>query len=120
MKRNTQIGRMWTEMEKLRQAHSLHERIEAVLMDAAFNYNVRNARYREESKISDVVASRDLKRLCDLGLLMPVGEKRGRYYVAAEPLKEIRASCTDKTRAGNPYDIARSQVSSGQLSLPGV
>jgi Fic family protein len=120
MKRNTQIGRMWAEMEKLRQTHSLPERVEAVLMDAAFNYNVRNARYREESKISDVVASRDLKRLCDLGLLMPVGEKRGRYYVAAEPLKEIRARCTDKTRAGNPYDIAQSRVSSSQLSLPGV
>lgn len=47
------------------------------MMDAAFNYKVRNGRYRKDHQLSDVVASRDLKRMCDLGLPAPVGEKRG-------------------------------------------
>ena len=80
MKRNVVIGRMWAEMEKLRKEHGLPERAEVVMMDAAFDYKVKNMRYRQENEISDVVASRDLKRMCDIGLLMPVGEKRGRYY----------------------------------------
>lgn len=118
MKRNAVIGRMFGEMEKLRKQHDLPERVENVLMDAAFNYKVRNARYRQENEISDVVASRDLKRMSDLGLLMPVGEKRGRYYVAAEPLKDIREKCADKTMAPNPYDAIKGRSSGQQLSLP--
>lgn len=122
MKRNVMIGRMWQEIEKLRKAHGLPERTELVLMDAAFNYNVRNARYRQENEISDVVASRDLKRMSDLGLLMPVGEKRGRYYVAAEPLKEIRQRCIDPQKAPNPYDLVKKKPimpgDAEQLSLP--
>ena len=60
--------------------HRLPERCEFALVDAAFGYRVRNGRYREENNISEVVASRDLRKLCDLGLLNPIGEKRGRYY----------------------------------------
>lgn len=117
MKRNTLFGRTWEEIEKVRRSHGLPERVELALMDAAFNYRVRNARYREENEISDVVASRDLKALSDLGLLMPVGEKRGRYYIAGKPLKRIREKLSDNTRAGNPYEIVRGEESTGQLSL---
>jgi Fic family protein len=118
MKRNAVIGRMFGEMEKLRKLHGLPERMELIMMDAAFDYKVRNARYRQDNEISDVVASRDLKRLSDLGLFMPVGEKRGRYYVAAKPLKAIREKCQDKTMAPNPYDTIRGRASGQQLSLP--
>lgn len=118
VKRNVVIGRMWGEMEKLRKQHGLPERTELALMDAAFNYKVRNGRYRQENEISDVVASRDLKRLSDLGLLTPVGEKRGRYYVAAKLLEEIREMCADKIMAPNPYDVIRGRSSGQQLSLP--
>jgi Fic family protein len=118
MKRNVVIGRMWSEMEKLRKELGLPERAELAMMDAAFNYKVRNGRYRQENDISDVIASRDLKRLCDLGLLMPVGEKRGRYYVAQEPLKKIREQCADISRAANPYDLVKGRQQDAQLSLP--
>ena len=119
MKRNVIIGRMFDEMEKLRKIHGLPERNEVVMMDAAFGYKVRNGRYRHENEISDVVASRDLKRLSDLGILMPVGEKRGRYYTAGKPLEEIRKKCSDTTMAPNPYDLVKGRASGGkQLSLP--
>ena len=77
MKRNAVIGRMWLEMEKLRKAYAMPERVELAMMDAAFNYKVRNGRYRQENNISDVVASRDLKRLCDLGLPGRLGRSEG-------------------------------------------
>ncbi len=118
MKRNAVIGRMWLEIEKLRMHHGLPERCEIVLMDAAFNYQVRNQRYREENDISDVVASRDLKRMSDLGLIEPVGEKRGRYYVAGTALQDIRMRCADRTRAPNPYDVAAGKAKNAQLSFP--
>ena len=119
VKRNAVIGRMWDEMTRLRIFHGLPERTEIVLMDAAFDYKVRNGRYRMESEISDVVASRDLKRMSDIGLLMPVGEKRGRYYVAAKPLKEIRARCADNRKAPNPYAVITGKKGGErQLSLP--
>lgn len=118
MKRNIVIGRMWLEIEKLRKKLDLPERAELAMMDAAFGYKVRNGRYRQENELSDVVASRDLKRMCDLGLLVPVGEKRGRYYLADKRLKEIRDQCADRTRAPNPYDLIRHRESDAQLSLP--
>jgi Fic family protein len=118
MKRNTMFGRMWGEMEKIRIKHDLPERVELALMDAAFNYKVRNLRYRVENEISDVVASRDLKRLSELGLLMPVGEKRGRFYIAGKPLKKIREKFADETLAADPYEIVSGRKLPGQLSLP--
>jgi hypothetical protein len=105
MKRNAMVGRVWNEIEKLRQALGLPERCDIPLMDATFGYKVRNRRYREDQDISDVVASRDFKKLCDAHLLLPVGEKRGRHYVAAPVLVELIDRNRDRTRAANPYEI---------------
>jgi Fic family protein len=113
VKRNAVIGRVWAEVEKLRKTHGLHERTEIAMVDATFNYRVTNAHYRHENGLSDVVANRDLRRLSELGILTPVGEKRGRHYVATGVLKEIAMRCADTTRAPNPYDLLRG-TSSGR------
>jgi Fic family protein len=105
MKRNSHIGRVWEHIAQVVRHNGLHERTEGALLDAAFGYQVRNHRYREENKISDVVASRDLKRLCELELLVPVGEKRGRYYIAHDSLKGIAISTRVTTRAADPYEL---------------
>lgn len=117
MKRNAMFGRAWDEVEKLRKQHGLPERTEVVMMDATFGYHVKNLRYRTENKISDVVASRDLKRMSDLELLMPVGEKRGRHYEAGQLLKEVREKCADKSRAADPYALIKGKQGAAQLSL---
>ena len=120
IKRNAVMGRTWEELEKVIKAHALPGRVELALMDAAFGYKVRNGRYRQQNELSDVVASRDLKKLCDLGLLDPIGEKRGRYYTAAAPLMAIMARCRDNTKAGNPYDLLRKKVDdAAHPRLPG-
>lgn len=115
MKRNAHFGRVWDEIAKLASIHGLHERMEGALLEAAFRYRLRNNRYREDNGVSDVVASRDLKKLCDSNLLVPIGEKRGRYYVAHESLMDIAVRTRDTSKSADPYDLVRAKV--GQLEL---
>jgi Fic family protein len=121
IRRNNEIGRIWEKISKIAKDNGLPERAEAPLIDAALGYRIRNNRYRSEFEISDVVASRDLKKLCDLGLLSPIGEKRGRYYLATGKLKEIRAAEKDVERSGNPYEILGAKINPtpAQLQFPG-
>ncbi|MEK7265078.1 MAG: Fic family protein [Pseudomonadota bacterium] len=117
LKRNAVIGRVLTELDKLRAEHGFPERYLAALLDATFGYKVRNQRYREENDISDVVASRDLKEMTNAKFLSAIGEKRGRYYVAAKALLEIQEKSKDTARAPNPYDLAAKKIDADQLKL---
>ena len=81
---------VWSMLEELVARHGLPERSMIALYDAAFGFKVRNPLYRGEAEIAEYSAGRDLRSMVERGLLVPVGEKRGRYYVAAEPVAEIR------------------------------
>ena len=65
-------------------------------MEAAYGFRLRRGVYRsivEESageEIRDLTASRDLKLMVDKDLLEAVGERRGRYYLAADELVAVR------------------------------
>lgn len=117
MKRNAHIGRVWEEVSRMAKLEHLPERVEGAVLEAAFGYQIRNPRYRVENDISDVVASRDFKKLCDLGWLTPVGEKRGRYYVAAQKLLDIPKKTYEGIREPDPYDLVRERGQSAQLDL---
>jgi Fic family protein len=117
IKRNAHIGRVWGEIAELIRLHGLHERVEGPLLEAAFGRKVRNNnRYREESDISEAVAGRDLRRLSEIELLEPVGDKRGRYYIASRVLRELALRTRDEHQAGDPYEIMANRTS--QLELP--
>jgi hypothetical protein len=78
----------------------LPERTLNALYDAAMAFRVRNGTYRAiladtEEEITDQVASRDLKHLTELGLLLPHGTARGRFYTAAPQLAEIRRAIVE-------------------------
>jgi Fic family protein len=123
IRRNNQIGRIWDRTSRILKSVGLPERAETAVIDAALGYRVRNSRYRTDAGVSEVVASRDLKQLCEAGLLLPVGEKRGRHYVAADSLKAIRDEVKDNKRSGNVYDAVRAKnllPDDRQLDLPGV
>jgi Fic family protein len=104
VQRNERVARVGGEISKLIAPYKLHERMEMSLLDAAFGFAVRAGRYQTENQVSDVVASRDLRKLSDLGLLEPVGEKRGRYYQAGASLREIyRNAVLEQPCVGDPY-----------------
>jgi Fic family protein len=120
IQRSRAMSRAFDEITRIIEFNNLHERMGMALIDATFGYRVRSGRYQEENQVSDVVASRDLRKLSELGFLMPVGEKRGRYYLAGEPLREIyRKVRINDVRAANPYDLVKNALGGSQMTLPG-
>jgi len=87
---------LWTRLEAMVEKHGLIDRCLIAMFDAAVGLRVRNATYRaafEEmgEDIPETTATRDLRKMVEAGLLIAHGEKRGRYYIAAESLREARA-----------------------------
>lgn len=76
-------------------------------MDTALGYRVTAGMYRAETDIGDVVASRDLRSLCDLGLLIPYGEKRGRFYRGSPALLDLAQPHRRQGALENPYTLVR-------------
>ncbi len=108
IRRNGEFGAVWGEVVKILERASLPTRSDSALVEATFGFKIRNSRYRQESEVSDVVASRDLKRLCEAGLLEAVGDKRGRHYVAGRELLDLRRKVSSPKRAiKDPYDVVR-------------
>lgn len=98
IRRTKMISRLWDELEKIIESHSLPSRVIVALNDAAVGYHVRAAHYKNAAEVSKVVASRDLKALVDAKLLIPSGEKRGRTYQGEESLRAI----ANKIRSEEP------------------
>jgi Fic family protein len=80
----------WAALEKEANRLRLPDRVVPALFDAAFRARVRNPGYREAADVSEYTAGRDLKALVEVGLLAPVGERRGRFYVASPELMHLR------------------------------
>lgn len=121
VKRNNWLAKVYDEVVELSRSMKLSERAEVTLVDASFGRRIRAERYREENEISDVVASRDLRKMVDLDLLIPHGEKRGRFYTGSSILRDIAAKHKVSGQAEDPYTLVRSRAaaSTDQL-LPGL
>lgn len=108
-KRNEWYGKIYNEISRIATANHLNDRMNIALMDGALGYRVRAGQYRVENELSDVVASRDLKKLCDAELLIPHGERRGRYYTGSKSLQEIAQRTKISGRAEDPYELLRAR-----------
>jgi Fic family protein len=107
LRRVRESERIWAAVEELRRAGGLPERTMGSLFDAAIGLRIRNASHRKDveltegEQISHQVATNDLRAMVQAGLIGQRGSKRGTYYVAADPLVEIR----ERIRAGRvPID----------------
>lgn len=89
LRRISEMARLWNNIESEVKKRKLPERVINALVDAGVGLQVRNPTYRKQADVSNQVAKLDLKKLVDAGLLAPMGERRGRYYVAGEPIKQI-------------------------------
>jgi Fic family protein len=107
IRRNEEYTGIFDKITALLSARGLDERAAVPLFDAALGLTLTNLRYRTEAEVSELVASRDLKRLCDAGLLVASGERRGRKYRASEQVLQIRTSERQRRRLENPYELIR-------------
>ena len=98
LRRMREVERLYAELSQLVVGNGLPERTALALLQAASGSRVRNGSYRVSADLSKNLASRDLKLLVDAGLLVPEGQKRGRFYRAA-PL-----------RGGDSSGVAASQA----------
>lgn len=84
------MSALWGYVEEEVRRRGWPERVLFALADAASGFRVRNATYRRAAgDIGEHLASRDLKLLVDAGLLVAEGERRGRTYRAAPPLRAL-------------------------------
>ena len=103
LRRMREMERLYAELVDLVAAKRLPDRMAMALVQAALGGSVRNASYRVSADVSKNLASRDLKQLMDAGLLVPEGQKRGRYYKPAPMVAEIRQRLRHPQQADDPF-----------------
>jgi Fic family protein len=125
IRRSEEYERIFELVHELARQHDLNERSELSLFDACIGVKVTNSRYRGEANVTEYVASRDLKKLSEIGLLDPMGEGRGRAYQAGDKLKLIRLKTRSPRKVENPYVVAELKAAAkialdprDQLDLP--
>jgi Fic family protein len=124
LRRTKEIEAIYIELDRLVTRNGLPERTLEALFDAATGLRVRRAVYRailqgqSDDPVSDQIATRDLQALTSKGLLIPHGEKRGRFYTAGDEVKAIRQRVTGRRDPRNdtdPFSVDAKDV--GQTSL---
>lgn len=104
IQRTRDIERAYNDLHKMVEDAGLHERTALALLEALSGLNVRNASYRVSADISMNLASRDLKSLVDLGLLVSKGDRRGRSYVACDKILRGRQRYRSMGSIDDPFE----------------
>jgi Fic family protein len=107
IRRNEEYEQLFDKIVMIAEMNKLPERAHVTLFDAALGFRVTNVRHRADASVSELVASRDLRKICDIGLLEPFGEKRGRYYLAGEELRQARLATRAPKPLSDPYALER-------------
>ena len=110
IRRHEEYGLLFDSIERLIEGRKLNDRMAIPLLDAALGMRVTNSRYQKQTEESSHVAGRDLKLLTDIGILVPHGEKRGRYYTAGRELVEARARARRGGTVPDPYELVAAQA----------
>jgi Fic family protein len=119
IRRNEEYEEIFEGLTTILQREKLPDRAAVPLFDAALGFQVTNARYRSDAEVTEFVASRDLKRISEAGLLVPRGEKRGRTYVAGQELLKLRQTVRRNRPLIDPYQIVAGRAkAAAQQSEP--
>jgi len=119
LRRIERAERLWTAIGLLVEQRRLPERTIGPLCEAAVGRRIRRAGYVANTEVTfgeavpNLTASRDLKTLVTAGLLDPIGDTKGRYYLATETLKTE----WNKVRAAEPSRQEDDPFSLIQLSF---
>ena len=119
IRRNEEYEALLNSIDGIVERQRLNDRTAIPLFNAALGMRVTNARYQKETEVSAHVAGRDLKSLADLDVLVPHGEKRGRYYTAGRELREARERARRDRVVLDPYQLPEVSSDPGPR-LPGL
>jgi Fic family protein len=112
---------VWAALDALVSQHRLPERVTDLLYEAVLGYRLRRSSYVNGAGIDERTASRDLGRLVDTGLLRPVGATKGRQYLAAETLVELRLRCLKRpSPPEEPYPRLPATLAAQAASVPNL
>jgi Fic family protein len=123
LRRIQETERLYSACATLAEQRGLQERATGALVEAAYGLRLTHASYRNivdltaGESLSRLTVSRDLKALVLAQLVQPIGQTRGRYYIAEPLLREQRARIqADRApkEMSNPFEIAHGQL---QLSV---
>lgn len=84
-------------------AHRLPDRSLDALYSGLLGFRLRRQTYVDQTGVDARTASRDFKALTDVGLLRPVGETKGRHYVAGPALDDVRRELGRDEPLADPY-----------------
>jgi Fic family protein len=115
LRRIHETERLYEACARIVEVHCLPERTTGALAEVAYGLRLTHSTYKlivdvtAGEAISSLTASRDLRSLVDAKLVQPVGQTRGRYYIA-EPLllaerKRIRATRAPRGTS-DPFELA--------------
>lgn len=123
LRRVESFEEMWRIANGLANEHRLPDRCVGPICEAAFGLRVRRATYVANVEVTygetipDLTASRDLKALVNAGLFEPIGDTKGRYYLATDRLKDAwaQARATRPPRVtDDPFELV---AKANQLEL---
>lgn len=99
--------RTYEVLDGILQERRIPDRALDALYSAALGFRLRRPTYVDQTGIDERTASRDLRALSDAGLLRPVGETKGRHYVAGDALRDVAAGIGRSEPLDDPYpDLA--------------
>jgi Fic family protein len=125
LRRIEETEHLWRECASIARTKRLSERSVGGLVEAALGFRLRNSTYRSildvtaGEEISELTASRELRSMVNAGLLQPVGERRGRYYVAEPALRDVQRRIRRERPPRDEYDPYAKAAEGLQLTLPG-
>ena len=105
IRRNDEYRQLFEALAVVVETKHLPKRCEIPLFDTALGLKIANQRYSALAEVEPHTASRDLKLLVEAGLLVPLGERRGRVYQRSAVLTELRANTRLKHVVDDPYDL---------------
>ena len=82
---------LWERCVVEAQSARLPSRVVPVLFNTALGFRAQRSLYRSlvEEDVSEAIATRDLRAMADVRLLVAHGERRGRFYTASPELRAI-------------------------------
>jgi len=109
LRERTQRG-LWTMLENLLVDRDLNERITNALWDAFFGRSITAGYYRNFTDVSAGTATADLKAATAADLLVAVGERRARRYIAGQKLYEALVAELGLEERPTSAEMGRSMV----------